>query len=308
MDEEKDLFIVTEKLRLDKLLAKAYPALSRSYFQMLFDNKAITYQGNPVKKREELPIGAEISISFIETETIKAEPEAIALDVLFEDEHIIAINKPAPMVVHPAPGHPSGTFVNALLHHCQLDPLLKEETLRPGIVHRLDKDTSGVLVAAKTRQAHQALIDLFKERNIEKTYICVALDKVEDQTISNFIKRHHKNRQKMTCSESEGKEAITTFSLLQFERPFSLVSCKLHTGRTHQIRVHLSSIGHPIVGDSLYGSATINKSYSAPRQLLHAYSLAFTHPITKKALSITAKLPSDMQTWMEKHHLTLPSL
>lgn len=303
MKDSSSTLVIKKTLRLDKLLAESFPELSRSYFHFLFDQKAITLNHVPIKKREILPIDSEVKIHFIQTEELVATPENIALDVLFEDEHIIAVNKPVGMVVHPAPGHPNATFVNALLYHCQLDDQLKEDTLRPGIVHRLDKDTSGVLLAAKTRKAHQKLIETFASRSIEKTYLCIALDKIKDQTLTTKIKRHPKNRQKMTCCEIDGKESKTSFTLLDFQSPFSLISCQLHTGRTHQIRVHLSFLGHPIIGDSLYGNTAVNKSYNTPRQLLHAHSVKFSHPITNAPISIIAPLPLDMQNWMKKNHL-----
>lgn len=298
-----DSFIVEKPLRVDKLLAEHYEGHSRSYFHFLIEGGHVLCLGKRVKKRAILPIGAQVEVTFIETPTLEATPEAIDLDILYEDEHILAINKPAGMVVHPAPGHPGKTFVNALLHHCQLDPALQEDTLRPGIVHRLDKDTSGVLLAAKTRQAHQKLIEMFSSRSIKKTYLAVALGKVTSQKVRSFIKRHPKNRQKMASSPTEGKEAITDFTLLAFAEPFSLVECDLLTGRTHQIRVHLSSLHFPIIGDEIYGSLPVNKNYAAPRQLLHAYTLAFNHPISNKPLHITAPVPEDIKNWTKKHNL-----
>ncbi len=302
------LFTVDQDLRIDKLLTEHFKEYSRSYFHFLIEQGAVLCKGKTVKKREKLPIGSQVTINFIHTEPLSVNPENIPLDILFEDKHIIAINKPAGMVVHPAPGHPNKTFVNALLYHCQLEPSLKEDPIRPGIVHRLDKETSGILLAAKTRKAHQALIEIFANRKIQKTYLCIALGKLADQTITSFIKRHPKHRQKMTSSPTEGKEAKTSFTLLDFHTPFSLIECELHTGRTHQIRVHLSSIGLPIVGDSLYGSATINKSYSVDRQLLHAYKVNFDHPITHEPITLTAPLPQNLKNWAKKQGLQHPCL
>lgn len=307
MNDSNLTLTVSISCRIDKLLAEMFTDYSRSYFNFLIEQGKVTASGKPVKKRDILPLGTVVDVELIQTEPLMAEPEAIDLEILFEDEHILAVNKPPGMVVHPAPGHPKGTFVNALLHHCKLDPHLKEDTLRPGIVHRLDKETSGVLLAAKTRQAHAALIEIFSNRQIEKTYLCIALGKLRDQTVSSRIKRHAKHRQKMTSTESEGKEAKTSFKLISFHEPFSLIECQLHTGRTHQIRVHLSTLSLPIVGDSLYGSAAVNKSYSATRQLLHASHVSFNHPITSKPLSIHAPIPDDMKNWAKKHHLQLPS-
>ena len=204
------------------------------------------------------------------------------------------------MVVHPAPGHPSGTFANALLYHCKSLPC--SDSLRPGIVHRLDKDTSGVLIAAKTQQAHQKLVEAFSNRSIEKTYLAIAIGKVQEGLIDAPIKRHPVHRKEMAVDPS-GKEAKTFCSLLSYNHSFSLASIRLITGRTHQIRVHLKYRNTAILGDSVYGNEGVNRQHKALRQLLHAHEVRLSHPITGEPLSITAPIPSDLLEFIQKFNL-----
>ncbi len=295
--EERESLIITSELegvRLDAFLATHYVEHSRSYFQYLIKEGAVLVNGMQVKKRTILKIEDEIEACFLLTPEIDLKPEAIPLEILFEDEHLLAINKPAGMVVHPAPGHPSQTFVNALLHHCATLP--KEEgNLRPGIVHRLDKDTTGVLLAAKTTAAHKGLVSLFSDRKIEKKYLALCVGNPSDQTISLPIARHPVNRKQMCVSSDNGKEAITKTRVLDHNENFTLIEVGLMTGRTHQIRVHLKHIGCPILGDPTYGPSALNKKFNLSRQLLHAHSVSFIHPITLKALNLTAPIPADMK-------------
>jgi 23S rRNA pseudouridine1911/1915/1917 synthase len=220
------------------------------------------------------------------------EPQDIPLDILYEDEHLIAINKPANMVVHPAPGHPNNTFVNALLFHCR--NLKSSDPVRPGIVHRLDKDTTGILLAAKTAQTHAKLVEIFSERRIEKYYLGVCVGTPKEGLIDAPIKRHPIHRKEMTVSLSEGKEAKSLCRVLGKSEALSLVEVQLLTGRTHQIRVHLKHMGTPILGDPIYGSSNANKKFNVQRQLLHAHRLRFNHPITQAPLDLTAPLPEDL--------------
>lgn len=283
-------------MRLDKFLAQAYPLHSRTYFQYLIDRGLVLVNGDIWKKKDIPRIGDTVEICFELTPELNLTPENIPLDILYEDDHLMAVNKPPGMVVHPAPGHPQGTFVNALLYHCKSLPQM--DTLRPGIVHRLDKETSGVLLAAKTLLAHQKLIELFAAREMEKTYqaICVGLPK---QGIINApIGRHPIKRQEMTVREG-GKEAISEIACLKTKNGLSLVQIKPQTGRTHQIRVHLQHIGTPVLGDPVYGKPAENRQFGVEQQLLHAHCLSFYHPITSKRLTISAPLHRRFNKFIE---------
>jgi 23S rRNA pseudouridine1911/1915/1917 synthase len=288
-------------MRLDKLLKEHYPLHSRTYFQYLIENGYVLVNGRVLKKREKPKEGDEIEICFVLTPELSLAPEEIPLDILYEDEHLLAINKPAGMVVHPAPGHPSNTFVNALLFHCKNLPVSADD-VRPGIVHRLDKDTSGVLIAAKTSIAHAKLVELFSSRQIEKNYLAVCVGNPGNTTINAPLKRHPIHRKEMTVCP-EGKEAISRCTVLAVKEQLALVDVQLITGRTHQIRAHLKSKGTPVVGDPVYGSPSANQKYGIQRQLLHAHRVAFTHPLTQKPLILTAPLPSDLAQFLKKYQL-----
>jgi 23S rRNA pseudouridine1911/1915/1917 synthase len=295
-----DLFSVSEQevgLRLDQLLAKHFPHHSRSYFQFLIERDAVLVNGQKIKKREKPKKGDEIEVCFILTPELSLEAEDIPLDILYEDAHLLAINKPPGLVVHPAPGHPSGTFVNGLLFHCrQLQA--REGDLRPGIVHRLDKDTSGVLLAAKTIEMHQQLVSLFSTRQIQKTYRAVCLGNPGTITITAPLGRHPTRRKERAILETGGKEAISHCKTLATYARFSLVEITPATGRTHQIRVHLKQIGCPILGDPLYGCAAANRKEKVERQLLHAHRLEFEHPHFKNFVTISAPFHKDFLKWM----------
>ena len=283
--------------RIDKMLADRYPTFSRTYFQKLIEEGFVLLNDQPIKKRFAPEVGDEIEVCFQLTPEINLAPEAIPLDIIYEDEHLIGINKPAGMVVHPAPGHWNGTFVNALLAHCQnLAPGL--DPLRPGIVHRLDKNTSGVLIAAKTAETHQKLVQMFSSRQMEKSYLAICVGKPPNTTIAAPIGRHPTQRKEMTVVSERGKEAISQVHVLAFNHQFSLVLIRPKTGRTHQIRVHLKHIGHPVLGDTTYGSEKINAAQEVERQLLHAYQLNFMHPITNVPISLVASIPDDFKKWI----------
>lgn len=298
-DVTDSLFITESDVgeRLDKLLIHHFPTYSRTYFQYLIENQAVLVNGKSAKKRDKLILGDEIEICFLLTEELSAEPENIPLDILYEDEALIAINKPANFVVHPAPGSPSGTFANALLYHCQSLNHPGFDPLRPGIVHRLDKDTTGVLIAAKTYEAHQKLISQFSARTIDKRYLAITAGRPKDGLLSAPIKRHPIHRQEMII-DPEGKEAISKFAVKAHKEGLSLVEVQILTGRTHQIRVHLKALNCPILGDPLYGSPSLNQKYKLERQLLHAASLTFQHPISQKKIQISAPIPHDMQNFI----------
>lgn len=293
--EPTDHFIVSPDealLRLDKLLSLRFPDYSRTYFQFLIERGCVLVNGKACKKKELPKVGDEIEVCFLLTPEISLEPQEIPLEILYEDDHLIAVNKPAGMVVHPAPGHPKDTFVNALLFHCRQ---LEGTGLRPGIVHRLDKDTSGVLLAAKTAGCHAKLIALFSERKIQKYYMAVCVGSPKEGLIDAAIGRHPLHRKEMTVRlEGEGREAKSICRLLGTGPFLSLVEMQILTGRTHQIRVHLKHVGTPILGDPVYGSPSANKKFKIARQLLHAERIEFVHPITQEALRISAPPPQDL--------------
>lgn len=286
---------VKQSKRLDKLLAETFPEHSRSYFQFLIDAGAITCNGEKVKKRMIPHLNDEIQIFFFTPPEIELIPEDIPLDILYEDDTIICINKPPGIVVHPAPGHPTGTFVNALLYHCRSLP---EQDLRPGIVHRLDKETSGVLLAAKTVEAHKKLIEAFSRREIEKEYLAIVLGSPGEKIVDKPIGRHPLKRKEMTTLE-EGRHATTIIETLKAANGFSLVKAKPITGRTHQIRVHLKSIKTPVIGDTLYGPVKLSQKLKVERHLLHAHRLTFPHPINRKKIMIEAPIPEDFKSFLK---------
>lgn len=295
-DVDSDELIVSSdeaSLRLDKFLALRFPRYSRQYFQYLIKEKLVLVNGALIKKGAALKEGDEIEVEFAATPEISLEPENIPLDVLYEDGDILAVNKPAGMVVHPAAGNWKHTFVNALLYHCKI--LKKDDSLRPGIVHRLDKETSGVLLAAKNEEAQKKLVEAFAKREMEKEYLAVCLGNPGNRRLQNLIGRHPVRRKEMAIVSDKGKEAITEIVTVAYDTQFSVVRLFPKTGRTHQLRVHLKSVGCPILGDSLYGNASLNKKMKAARQYLHAYRLKFMHPITQAPIEIKAPLAEDMR-------------
>ena len=289
--------------RLDKCLSDKFQTKSRSYFQYLIENGSVLLNGCKTKKRILVKENDEIEIFFQAKEDISLEAEDIPLDIIYEDDHLIAINKPAGMVVHPAVGNWSGTFVNGLIYHCK-NLKTNNNDLRPGIVHRIDKDTTGVLIAAKTTLCHQRLIELFQKRQMLKKYLAICLSKPNNTILNAPIKRHPVNRQKMAIVEG-GKEAITEFKILAYNEKFSLIECYPKTGRTHQIRVHLKHLNSPVLGDDVYGNKSINKNYNATRHLLHAFSLEFIHPTSNKLITLKAPIPKDIQHYVELLNINL---
>ncbi|MCU0752548.1 MAG: RluA family pseudouridine synthase [Akkermansiaceae bacterium] len=290
--------------RLDAFLAASLPELSRSRIQTLIREQYILVGGEPAKPRDAVKPGDLITLALPEAVPPEAAPQDIPLDVMFEDEHLLVINKAPGMVVHPAPGNPDGTLVNALLHHCKgrLSGIGGVE--RPGIVHRLDKDTSGCLVVAKSDAAHQSLVSQFAERStMEKIYLAVThgVPKPVSETIFTHIGRHPVNRQKMAVvNPPGGKAAITDYEVLATDAATltALVRCHLHTGRTHQIRVHLHHKGTPIVGDPIYGKPAKNPVLPE-RLMLHAWKLAFDHPVTGQRHQFESPIPPEFQPWLD---------
>jgi 23S rRNA pseudouridine1911/1915/1917 synthase len=277
-------------LRLDQFLAASVPALSRVRIQDLIKTGHVTLNGLATKPGARLRAGDAISLTEPPAVPVDTTAEAIALDVLFEDDDLIVINKPAGMVVHPAAGNWSGTLVNALLHHCPVLSGIGGEQ-RPGIVHRLDKETSGCLVAAKNDAAHQALARQFAGREVTKIYLALVAGKLARKSgdIETHIGRHPVQRKKMTVvPEGRGRAAKTSYRVLRELADGTLVACTLHTGRTHQIRVHLKHLGHPILGDEVYG-----KRGRFSRQMLHAWRLGFAHPRNGERMNFESPIPPD---------------
>jgi 23S rRNA pseudouridine1911/1915/1917 synthase len=308
-NENIDLIIITKEeagQRLDKILALRYKqAKSRTYFQYLFENGFVLLNGNPIKKSLKPIPGDEIEVHFQLTPDIAIIPEPIPLHIIFEDEYLLVVNKPAGMVVHPAVGNWSGTFVNALMYHCKdLAPRLADpkesSTLRPGIVHRLDKDTSGLLIAAKQTLTQQRLISLFASKEILKIYYAICIGNPGCKEIKSLIGRHPSHRQKMAVVDSGGKEALTYCRPIFFNDSLSLVEVILATGRTHQIRVHMAYNKTPVLGDMTYGNLEINRKLRVEKQLLHAKLLRFKHPMTGQMVELEAPLPEEMSRWIEK--------
>jgi 23S rRNA pseudouridine1911/1915/1917 synthase len=300
----RDLTLTIERSlpneRLDSYLRAQFPAISRGTFQRLITEGHVLVNGHKVKPTH-APVAQEIiSIHFPEAKAAVAQPQDIPLNVLFEDDELIVINKPPGLVVHPAAGHDDSTLVNALLHHCEGGLSGIGGVARPGIVHRLDKDTSGCLVAAKNDHAHMSLANQFQSREVSKTYraiLCGAPPKAIGE-IRASIARHPSHRKRMAVTEGEGRDAWTSFKVIEYLESASQVEAILHTGRTHQIRVHFQSIGCPLVGDDTYGARknhtlTVQTGYKAPRQMLHAFRLAFQHPTSKQLVSVEAPLPED---------------
>lgn len=295
----------TTKPRLDKYLCSELTELTRAQIQTLLKSGDILVNGKPAKPKTTTLAGDIISVHIPEPTSDVAQPEDIPLEILYEDEELIILNKCSGMVVHPAAGNQTGTLVNALLHHCHGKLAPEGGEGRPGIVHRLDKDTSGCIVVAKTDFTHKALVAQFKERRTKKQYLCVVQgcpSKPQDQVFTN-ISRHPVNRKKMAVAPpGSGKSAITDYHVLGTapETDTSLILCDLHTGRTHQIRVHMLHIGTPILADPIYAKANRQKCQPG-RLMLHAYRLSITHPVTEKRLHFSAPVPAEFIPWTEKY-------
>jgi len=294
---EYDIDPACAKKRLDVFLTEVQAEITRSYIKKLIESERVTVNGAAAKAHYKLKEGDRVEVEVPDPEPLEVKPEAIPLDIVYEDASLIVINKPPGMVVHPAPGHSGGTLVNALLHHCD-DLAGIGGVERPGIVHRLDKDTSGLIVAAKTETCMQSLTRQFKERDIRKVYLALAKGTFESKTgeIDVPIGRHKTHRKKMSTHTSAGREAQTRYEVIRQLDGYAYVQLFPRTGRTHQLRVHLASIGHPILGDRLYGGTLGPGLPQIERQALHAYRLELTHPVTENLLQLESPLPSDMKT------------
>ena len=282
--------------RIDKVLAHQFNQFSRSHLQKWIVDGNVRVNGQPVKPKYKLAVGDQVVIEPEAPQKVDLTPEKIPLDIVYEDDDVIVVNKPQGMVVHPAPGHPDHTLVNALLYHSPLSTINGE--FRPGIVHRIDKDTSGLLMVAKNDLAHRSLSAQLKAKTNQREYVALVhgVIKQDAGTIDAPIGRSKKDRKKQAVV-SDGRHAVTHFKVLHRFRHYTLVSCRLETGRTHQIRVHMKSIGHPLAGDPLYGP---RKTLPGRGQYLHARLLGFKHPRTGKELVFTAPLPEYFQQMLDK--------
>ena len=292
MTEPTFLLTVPESGRADALLAAAVDGLTRSAAQRWMEEGRVTLCGVPVKKNARLDAGAVLAVTPPQPEEVDVVPQNIPLDVVYEDNDVIVVNKPVGMVVHPAPGHPDGTLVNALLYHCKDSLSGINGQLRPGIVHRIDRDTSGLIIAAKNDRAHLALAEQLQDHSLFRLYHAVAVGgfREESGTVDAPIARHRTDRKKMAvCRPGEGRDAVTHWQVVDSRNGYSHITCRLETGRTHQIRVHMASIGHPLLGDTVYGAKKPWPGLAG--QCLHAAQLTFTHPSTGERMTVEAPLP-----------------
>lgn len=283
-------------IRIDKYISDNISELSRSYIQQLISDKSVLVNGNPCKSNYKIKENDIIDIVYEEPKELDVIPENIPLDIVYEDDSIIIVNKPKNMVVHPSAGHESGTLVNALLYHCKDSLSSINGVIRPGIVHRIDMNTTGLLVICKNDNAHKILAEQLKEHSITRKYhaICYGIIK-EDGTVNAPIGRHPVDRKKMAINHKNGRDAITHYKVLKhFSKGYTYIECSLETGRTHQIRVHMASIGHPILGDDVYGPQK-TKIKNLTGQTLHAKTLGFIHPDTNKYIEFDSPLPDYFQ-------------
>ena len=286
--------------RADSLLCRLVPGLTRSGAQRLLERGAVTLDGRPVRKNDRPAPGQVLEVLLPDPQPIAVLPQNIPLDVIYEDGDVIVVNKPVGLVVHPAPGHPDGTLVNALLYHCKNSLSGINGELRPGIVHRIDRDTSGLIIAAKNDRAHLALAAQLQDHSLARTYEAVALGGLPEErgTVNAPIGRHPVDRKKMAVDRRNGREAVTHWSVLARYPGYTHVECRLETGRTHQIRVHLASIGHPLLGDTVYGAKKPVPGLAG--QCLHARRLRFVHPASGETVELECPLPDWFQEILRK--------
>ena len=301
MDNFKFLVSIEwEGTRIDKYLSSNLDFVSRSYIQKMIQDKNVTVNGKIVKSNYTLKEDEEIEFFLPPSVEPDIQAEDIPLEVLYEDEEVIVINKPKEMVVHPAAGHYSGTLVNALMFHCKNSLSGINGVMRPGIVHRIDKDTTGSLIVCKNDISHENIAEQLKEHSIVRKYraICMGILKDDEYTINAPIGRHPQERKKMAINEKNGKHAVTHVRVLERLKNATYIECQLETGRTHQIRVHLSSLGHPLLGDEIYGDS--KNKYNLQGQTLHAYILGFQHPSTKDYIETIAPIPEYFENLLKK--------
>lgn len=293
------LTLNTDGLRLDAALAALLPELSRSAVQRLLEDGAVTLDGRPVKKNAKLPAGTVLNVEIPEAKPTENPAQDIPLDVVYEDDDVIVVNKPSGLVVHPAPGHPDGTLVNALLYHCGDSLSGVGGALRPGIVHRIDRDTSGLIIAAKNDYAHQFLSAQLADHTLARTYECIVVGNLREDsgTVDAPIARDSRDRKRMAVVPG-GRRAVTHWEVIARYPGYTHVRCRLETGRTHQIRVHMAYLGHPILGDTVYGAKKAVPGLTG--QCLHAVGLQFIHPRTKDLVSLTCPLPEEFTAMLRK--------
>ncbi|HIZ66788.1 MAG TPA: RluA family pseudouridine synthase [Candidatus Blautia pullicola] len=290
-----------EGLRIDKYLAEVMTDYSRSFLQKQLKDKNVTVNGCPVKASYKVAEEEEIAVAIPASREPDILPQNIPLDILYEDEQLLVVNKPKGMVVHPSAGHYSDTLVNALMFHCKGQLSGINGVLRPGIVHRIDMDTTGALVVCKTDLAHQSLAAQLKEHSITRRYRAIVHGNLKESqgTVEGTIGRHPVERKKMAANVTKGKRAVTHYRVLEQLKGYTYVECQLETGRTHQIRVHMSSIGHPLLGDVVYGPKKCPFP-SLMGQTLHAMVLGFLHPVTGEYLEFQAPLPEYFEALLKK--------
>ena len=286
--------------RADALLARLVPDLTRSAAQKLLERGVVTLEGRPVRKNDKPVPGQVLEVALPDPEPIDVSPQNIPLNVVYEDGDLIVVNKPVGMVVHPAPGHPEGTLVNALLYHCGSSLSGINGALRPGIVHRIDRDTSGLIIAAKNDKAHLSLAAQLQGHTLARTYEAVAVGGLKEErgTVDAPIGRHPVDRKRMAVDRRNGREAVTHWTVLARYPGHTHVECRLETGRTHQIRVHLASFGHPLLGDMVYGAKKPVPGLAG--QCLHARRLRFVHPSTGETVELECPLPDWFQAVLRK--------
>ena len=285
--------------RLDAFLASSLDGLTRSQAARLIESGEVAVNGRAVSKSYKLAGGEDIAVTLPEPEPVEAVPQDIPLDVVYEDADVIVVNKPSGMVVHPAPGHPDGTLVNALLYHCAGTLSGVGGALRPGIVHRIDRDTSGLIIAAKNDAAHQYLSAQLADHTLARTYECIVVGKLREDrgTVDAPIARHPTDRKRMAVVAG-GREAVTHWEVIARYPGYTHVRCRLETGRTHQIRVHMAYIGHPILGDTVYGAKKEVPGLTG--QCLHAVGLRFLHPRTHEVVELSCPLPDEFTRMLQK--------
>lgn len=279
-------------MRIDKFISDRMPDYSRSFIQKLIKENDLTVNNNEIKSNYKLKAGDEINIVIPEPKELDIVAEDIPLDIVYEDKDVILVNKPQGMVVHPAPGHFTGTLVNAIMYHCKDDLSGINGVMRPGIVHRIDKDTSGVLIICKNDKAHESIAKQLKDHTITRKYNAIVYNnlKEDEGKINAPIGRHPVNRKQMAVNPINGKEAITHYKVLERINQYTYVELQLETGRTHQIRVHMTSINHPLLGDPVYGPKS--DRFKLKGQVLHARVLGFVHPTTNEYMEFEAPLPN----------------
>ena len=287
-------------IRLDKYLCDQLDGLSRSALTKLIEDGKVTVGERAVKKNYKTAVGDSIAVLIDDPQPVDIIPEDIPLDIVYEDAHLLVVNKPKGMVVHPAPGNYSGTLVNALMYHCGDDLSGINGELRPGIVHRIDKNTSGLLVVAKSDIAHAGLSEQIKAHSFTREYlaICYGNLREDERTVDAPIGRHRIERKRMCVTQLNSKPAVTHIRVIERYSGFTYVRCILETGRTHQIRVHMAHIGHPLAGDDVYGPAKVIRELGG--QCLHAYKLGFIHPVTGEYLEFTADPPESFLSFRQK--------